>query len=69
MDYQQYLFLERNPWSVTAHSREDGRSLLELTASVPLHTTTQEFPMAEANAALQVLKHDRISGAALLRVR
>src|SRR5208283_5533315 len=40
MDNQQYLFLERNLRSVTANSWDDGRSLLELTASVPLHTTT-----------------------------
>jgi propanol-preferring alcohol dehydrogenase len=69
MDYQQYLFLERNLRSVTANTREDGRSLLDLTVSVPLHTTTQEFPLAEANHALQMLKHDRIKGAAVLRVR
>jgi propanol-preferring alcohol dehydrogenase len=68
MDYQQYLFLERNLRSVTANTREDGRSLLDLTVSVPLHTTTQEFPLAEANHALQMLKHDRIGGAAVLQV-
>jgi propanol-preferring alcohol dehydrogenase len=69
MDYQQYLFLERNLRSVTANTREDGRSLMELTVSVPLHTTTQEIPLAQANDALQMLKHDRINGAAVLRVR
>jgi len=68
MDYQQYLFLERDLRSVTANTREDGRSLLDLTVSVPLHTTTQEFPLAQANDALQMLKHDRINGAAVLRV-
>jgi len=68
MDYQHYLFLERDLRSVTANTREDGCSLLELAASVPLHTTTQEFPLAQANEALQMLKHDRINGAAVLRV-
>jgi propanol-preferring alcohol dehydrogenase len=68
MDYQQYLFLERDLRSVTANTREDGRSLLDLTVPVPLHTTTQEFPLAQANEALQSLKHDRINGAAVLRV-
>lgn len=68
MDYQQYLFLERDLRSVTANTREDGRSLLDLAVSVPLHTTTQEFPLAEANHALQMLKHDQIDGAAVLRV-
>ena len=68
MDDQQYLFLERNLRSVTANGRDNGRSLLGLTASVPVHTTTQEFPLAKANGALQVLKHDRINGAAVVRV-
>ena len=68
LDYQQHLFLERDLRSVTANTREDGRSLLDLTVSVPLHTTTQEFPLAQANDALQMLKHDRINGAAVLRV-
>jgi len=68
MDYQQCLFLERDLRSVTANTREDGRSLLDLAAAVPLHTTTQEFPLAQANEALQALKHDRINGAAVLRV-
>ena len=69
MDYQQHLFLERNLRSVTASTREDGRLLLNLTVSVPLHTTTQEFRLTQANEALQMLKHDRINGAAVLRVR
>ena len=68
LDYQQHLFLERDLRSVTANTREDGRSLMELTTFVPLHTTTQEFPLAQANDALQMLKHDHIDGAAVLRV-
>lgn len=60
--------MERNLRSVTANTMGDGRSLLDLTLSVPLHTTTQEFPLARANDALQMLKHDRINGAAVLRV-
>jgi D-arabinose 1-dehydrogenase-like Zn-dependent alcohol dehydrogenase len=60
MDYQQYLFLVRDLRTVTANTREDGRSLLELAASVRLHTTTQEFPLAQTNEALQMTKHDHI---------
>jgi propanol-preferring alcohol dehydrogenase len=68
MDYQQYLFLERDLRSVTANTREDGRLLLDLAVAVPLHTTTQEFPLSQANDVLQMLKHDRTNGAAVLRV-
>lgn len=69
MDYQECLFEERNLRSVTANTREDGKELLRLAAEIPLHTHTQEFPLAEANKALQALKQDRINGAAVLRVR
>lgn len=69
MDYGRYLFLERNLRSVTANTREDGRELLELAAEIPLQTHTQEFPLEQANEALQALKRDRIDGAAVLRIR
>jgi propanol-preferring alcohol dehydrogenase len=68
MDYDRYLFLERNLRSVTANTREDGRELLKLAAEIPLHTHTTEFPLEQANQALQALKHDAVNGAAVLRV-
>jgi propanol-preferring alcohol dehydrogenase len=68
MDYQRYLFLERNLRSVTANTREDGEALMRLAAEVPLHTHTQEYPLEDANLALQALKTDRVNGAAVLRV-
>jgi len=68
MDYQRYLFEERNLKSVTANTRRDGEALLALAAEIPLHTHTQEFPLEQANEALLALKQDRINGAAVLRV-
>lgn len=68
MDYQKYLFQERNLRSVTANTRQDGQALMELAKAIPLHTHTQEFPLEQANEALQMLKSDRINGAAVLRV-
>src|SRR5579871_5984679 len=68
MDYGRYLFLERNLRSVTANTREDGRTLMQLASQIPLHTVTQEFPLEQANEALQRLKSDQINGAAVLRV-
>ncbi|HLJ54763.1 MAG TPA: zinc-dependent alcohol dehydrogenase family protein [Chthonomonadaceae bacterium] len=68
MDYARYLFEERNLRSVTANTRRDGRELIQLAAQVPLRTRTEEFPLEEANAALQKLKGDGINGAAVLRV-
>ena len=68
MDYQRYLFNERNLRSVTANTRQDGEALLQLAAEIPLHTHTQEFPLEAANEALRMLKRDQINGAAVLRV-
>lgn len=68
MDYGQCLFEERDLRSVTANTREDGRELMRLTAEIPLHTRTEEFPLEQANQALQKLRNDQINGAAVLRV-
>jgi len=68
MDYQRYLFLERNLRSVTANTRRDGEELLQLAAEIPLRTHTEEFPLEAANEALNRLKNDQIQGAAVLRV-
>jgi len=68
MNYDTYLFRERNLRSVTANTRRDGRELLDLAAEIPLHTHTREFPLEQANEALQALKQDQINGAAVLRI-
>lgn len=68
LDYQKYLFLERNLRSVTANTRRDGEALLQLAAEIPLHTHTEEFTLEQANEALRRLKHDQINGAAVLRL-
>jgi propanol-preferring alcohol dehydrogenase len=68
LDYDRHLFRERTIRSVTANTREDGRELLRLAAEVPLTARTQSFPLDQANEALRRLKHDEISGAAVLEV-
>jgi propanol-preferring alcohol dehydrogenase len=68
MEYQRYLFNERNLRSVTANTRQDGEALLQLAGEIPLHTHTQEFPLEAANEALRMLKGDQINGAAVLRI-
>jgi len=66
MDYTESLFYERNVHSVTANTREDGKELLEEAALIPIKPKTQKFPLEEANLALQMLKHDEISGSGVL---
>jgi propanol-preferring alcohol dehydrogenase len=66
LDYQRHLFQEREVRSVTANTRADGRALMELASTIPIHTTTRPYPLEAANEALIDLKHDRIRGAAVL---
>ncbi len=69
LDYQRHLFQEREIRSVTANTREDGRALLELAASIPIQAHTLPYPLEAANEALIDLKHDRIQGTAVLQVK
>jgi propanol-preferring alcohol dehydrogenase len=69
MDYDRYLFHERDIHAVTSNTREDGRELLAEAAAIPLRPRTTVYPLAEANRALMDLKADRISGTGVLVVK
>ena len=47
---------------------EDGEYFLRTAAEIPIHTEVEEFPLADANRALNALKNDAVRGAAVLRV-
>jgi propanol-preferring alcohol dehydrogenase len=66
LNYQKHLFHEKTLCSVTANTRNDGEELLKVAAEIPLRPQTTLFPLADANAALQQLKHDAISGSGVL---
>lgn len=68
LDYERHLFQERTLQSVTANTRADGEALLRLATEIPLRSHTVPYHLAEANQALEDLKHDRIRGAAVLTV-
>lgn len=68
MDYERYVFYERDVHSVTCNTRQDGRELLAEAARIPVRPHTTTYPLAEANRALQDLKHDRLSGTGVLMV-
>ena len=63
------LYQERMIRSVANNTRQDGKEFLALAAKIPILTHVQVFPLCEANRALNALKNDAISGAAVLRVR
>ena len=62
------LWGERQVRSVANLTREDGRTFLELAARVPVAATTEVFPLAAANEALQRLRSGEITGSAVLNV-
>ncbi len=68
LDYR-LLYEERVIRSVANNTRQDGEDFLRAAAEIPIRTHVQTFPLHDANAALQALKHDAIRGAAVLQVR
>jgi propanol-preferring alcohol dehydrogenase len=68
MDYVRFLYNERTLRSVANATRQDGNELLKIAAEIPIKTTTQIFPLEEANQVLQLLKDSKIDGAAVLQI-
>jgi propanol-preferring alcohol dehydrogenase len=68
LDYEKHLFYERDVHSVTANTRADARELFAEAAEIPLRPHVTEYPLADANRALQDLKADRLSGTGVLVV-
>jgi propanol-preferring alcohol dehydrogenase len=66
MDYQKFLFYERNIHSVTCNTRQDGRGLLAEAVQIPIRPHTTAYPLTDANRALQDLKGDKIDGSGVL---
>ena len=60
------LWQERTLRSVANLTRRDGEEFLALAPQVPVRTTVETFPLAEANEALDRLRGGRIQGAAVL---
>ena len=63
------LYGERMIRSVANNTRQDGTEFLKLAAEIPIQTHVQVYPLSDANRALNALKSDAISGAAVLRVK
>jgi propanol-preferring alcohol dehydrogenase len=68
LEYERELFYEKEIRSVTANTRADGHAFLAIAGEIPIVSHTIEMPLEKANEALQMLKHDRLSGTAVLRV-
>jgi len=66
LDYDRDVFGERVIRSVTANTRQDGIDLLREAAAIPIKPHTVQFPLEDANRALQELKAGSFQGAAVL---
>jgi alcohol dehydrogenase, propanol-preferring len=66
--YEDHLFYERQLRSVTANTRHDGEEFLQLAIRLGVVATTTAYHLEEADEALSDLAHDRVNGAAVLRV-
>jgi len=60
------LWQERTLCSVANLTRRDGEEFFALAPKVPVRTTVQLFPLAEANEALTRLRAGKLQGAAVL---
>jgi len=66
LDYQTYLYRERDIHPVMANTRQDGRELLAEAAAAGVRPRVQMYPLQDANRALQELKAGRIDGTGVL---
>jgi propanol-preferring alcohol dehydrogenase len=67
IEYRE-LYWERVIRSVANNTRDDGREFLEEAARSGVRTSTEIFPLEQANEALRALKEDAVRGAAVLQV-
>jgi propanol-preferring alcohol dehydrogenase len=61
------LWKERQIRSVANLTRRDGEEFLSLVGEAPVETEVAEYPLADANRALDDLRGGRVRGAAVLR--
>ncbi|HWE60782.1 MAG TPA: zinc-dependent alcohol dehydrogenase family protein [Chloroflexota bacterium] len=64
----EILWEERGIRSVANLTRHDGEEFLPLASSVPVQTTVTTFPLTEANAALERLRHGALEGSVVIAI-
>jgi len=68
LDYATHLWREKEIKSTANVTRRDAREFLPLAAEIPIRPQVQEFPLEQANEALQLVKEGKTQGAAVLRI-
>lgn len=62
------LYHERTLRSAANSTRRDVQELLNIAAQIPIQTEITTYAFADANRALQDVKHSRVNGAAVLQI-
>jgi alcohol dehydrogenase, propanol-preferring len=62
----ELLWQERSICSVANLTRQDGEEFLKIAPKIPIRTKIHEFPLREANEALEKLRGGKLEGAAVL---
>jgi alcohol dehydrogenase, propanol-preferring len=62
------LWHEHSVRSVANLTRRDGEEFLSLAPEVPVQTEIQVYPLADANRALDDMRHGRVRGTAVLSI-
>jgi propanol-preferring alcohol dehydrogenase len=65
-DYDKLLWGERVIRSVANMTRADARDFLKIAHDIGVHPQVTVFPLAQANEALQAIKHETVNGAAVI---
>jgi alcohol dehydrogenase, propanol-preferring len=64
----EILWHEHSVRSVANLTRQDGEEFIALAPEVPVETEIQVYPLAEANKALDDMRHGRVRGTAVLAI-
>jgi propanol-preferring alcohol dehydrogenase len=64
----EILWREHTLRSVANLTRLDGEEFISLAPQVPVQTEIEVYPLAEANRALDDMRHGRVRGTAVLRI-
>ncbi|MGN4065497.1 zinc-dependent alcohol dehydrogenase family protein [Burkholderia gladioli] len=64
-----WLWGERRVASVANLTRADALAFMRIAGAIPLQVQAAPYALSDANRALDDLRHGRVSGAAVLRVR
>jgi alcohol dehydrogenase, propanol-preferring len=68
LDYQKYLYGERDIHPVEANTRDDARELLAEAAAVGVRPRTKPYALKDANQALAEMKAGQIDGTGVLMI-